>query len=501
MKDLPVIVLSDDDSDAPVRIKRRRLVKNGAIVKKNNVQDGKKQTSTNEYQTRKRVPLIVISDDDDDELDEPIAKKQKTHLKKPKNTINNDIQRSFLDNKKLLPITNNKASVQEFQNMGTSKTKKKDLCSDSKTPTWNLIDEETDEEFTEYDEHTSPFDKNNVLPITNKKPYGKDLQNTGNWTLEIYLTRKLMMMKIQKGIDCLWCCSQQHRRNVLCVWIWRHWKDIPLQNNVSRITLTRSDLLKPLIGVFGVKVVGCRGDFRQILPVIPNASRNDVIQEFADWILNIGNGNNDSKNVGESTVEFPDEMIIPESDDYVGSIIAETYPKLLQNLWNPTFFQERAILAPTHEMVDIINERMMALIPGEETIYESSDSVSLVDDDTNFDDSIYTTDFLNGIKMSGLPKHAIKLKIGTPVMLMRNIDQKAGLCNGTRLQVLRMGINVIEGKIISGGSVGKICAIPRMPRANTITGGVVFTKASILTWAVVRGTIKSQSNTDLKVCA
>ncbi|GKD06690.1 hypothetical protein Tco_1181664 [Tanacetum coccineum] len=38
MKDLPVIVLSDDDSDAPVRIKRRRLVKNGAIVKKNNVQ-------------------------------------------------------------------------------------------------------------------------------------------------------------------------------------------------------------------------------------------------------------------------------------------------------------------------------------------------------------------------------------------------------------------------------------------------------------------------------
>ncbi|GJY08030.1 replication protein A 70 kDa DNA-binding subunit B [Tanacetum coccineum] len=172
---------------------------------------------------------------------------------------------------------------------------------------------------------------------------------------------------------------------------------------------------------------------------------------------------------GESTVEFPDEMIIPESDDYVGSIIAETYPKLLQNLWNPTFFQERAILAPTHEMVDIINERMMALIPGEETIYESSDSVSLVDDDTNFDDSIYTTDFLNGIKMSGLPKHAIKLKIGTPVMLMRNIDQKAGLCNGTRLQVLRMGINVIEGKIISGGSVGKICAIPRLVITPTDT--------------------------------
>ncbi|GJY51738.1 ATP-dependent DNA helicase RRM3-like protein [Tanacetum coccineum] len=269
--------------------------------------------------------------------------------------------------------------------------------------------------------------------------------------------------------------------------------------------ICKSDPSEPSNRVFGGKVVLFGGDFRQILPVIPNASRNDVvhatinssylwqqctvmnlkvnmrlgtgktesekkeIQEFADWILNIRNGNIDSKNVGESTIEFPDEMIIPESDDYVGSIIAETYPKLLQNLWNPTFFQERAILAPTHEMVDIINERMMDMIPGEETIYESSDSVSLVDDDTNFDDSIYTTNFLNGIKMSGLPKHAIKLKIGTPVMLMRNIDQKAGLCNGTRLQVLRMGINVIEGKIISGGSVGKISAIPRMVITPTET--------------------------------
>ncbi|GJZ71530.1 ATP-dependent DNA helicase PIF1-like protein [Tanacetum coccineum] len=170
-------------------------------------------------------------------------------------------------------------------------------------------------------------------------------------------------------------------------------------------------------------------------------SEKKEIEDFANWILNIGNGNIDSKNEGESTVVFPDEMLIPKSDDYMGSIIDQTYPQLVQNLWNPTFFQERAILAPTHEMVDMINERLMGLIPGEETLYESSYSVSLADDDTNFDESIYTTYFLNGIKMAELPKYAIKLKIGTPVMLMRNIYQKVGLCNGTRLQVLRMGIN------------------------------------------------------------
>ena len=47
-------------------------------------------------------------------------------------------------------------------------------------------------------------------------------------------------------------------------------------------------------------------------------------------------------------------------------------------------------------------------------------------------------------------------------MCMRNIDQMAGLCNGTRLQVLRLGANIVEARIISGGCVGTICAILRM---------------------------------------
>ncbi|GKB01330.1 ATP-dependent DNA helicase PIF1-like protein [Tanacetum coccineum] len=243
----------------------------------------------------------------------------------------------------------------------------------------------------------------------------------------------------------------------------------------------------------------CRSDRSTILPVIPNSSRQDVvhatinssylwehctvlkltvnmrlgsgatdcerkeIQDFTDWILDIGNGNIGGKNDGESTVEFPNNMLIPESDDHVGSIIHETYPHLLQNLWNPEYFQERAILAPTHEMGDMINKHMLSLILGDEKIYESSDSVSVVDaDDTNFNLDLYTTYFLNTINVLGLPHHMLTLKIGTPVMCMRNIDQKAGLCNGTRLQILQMGINIIEGKIISGGKVGIICAIPRM---------------------------------------
>ncbi|GKD93271.1 hypothetical protein Tco_1373108, partial [Tanacetum coccineum] len=70
MKHIPVIVLSDDDSDAPMTIKCRRLVKNGATVKKNYVQveTNKRRSNETRYQRMKKTPIIIISDDDDDEL-------------------------------------------------------------------------------------------------------------------------------------------------------------------------------------------------------------------------------------------------------------------------------------------------------------------------------------------------------------------------------------------------------------------------------------------------
>nr|GFB01285.1 ATP-dependent DNA helicase PIF1-like [Tanacetum cinerariifolium] len=182
----------------------------------------------------------------------------------------------------------------------------------------------------------------------------------------------------------------------------------------------------------------------QILLVITNGGRQDIVNSTIN------------------TSYLWEKCIVLRDCDDVGAVIDDIYPDLLRNLWNPSFFQEKAILAPTHKMIEIINQRMLTMLIGNEKDYESSDSICLADEDSNFDDSIYTTEFINGLRMSGMPHHNIKLKIGTPIMLMRNIDQKARLCNGTRLQVLRWRNNIIEAKIISGGSVGRICTIPRM---------------------------------------
>lgn len=62
---------------------------------------------------------------------------------------------------------------------------------------------------------------------------------------------------------------------------------------------------------------------------------------------------------------------------------------------------------------------------------------------------------MNSIKISGLPNHSIRLRIGTPVMIIRNLDPTEGLCNGTRLQITQMGDHLIEAKFLTGTRVGE----------------------------------------------
>jgi ATP-dependent DNA helicase PIF1 len=80
--------------------------------------------------------------------------------------------------------------------------------------------------------------------------------------------------------------------------------------------------------------------------------------------------------------------------------------------------------------------------------------------DGNFYD-VLTPEFLNSLHTSGLPSHKIKLKIGTPVMLMRNIDQNQGLCNGTRLVITHLADHVIGGTIMCGKHKGHPVYLPR----------------------------------------
>ncbi|XP_076945765.1 uncharacterized protein LOC143616961 [Bidens hawaiensis] len=152
------------------------------------------------------------------------------------------------------------------------------------------------------------------------------------------------------------------------------------------------------------------------------------IKQFADWLLDIGQGNLGGPNDGEATISIPEDLLIKDSLDPMSDLIDFVYPSMLDRFNDLTYFPERALLDPLNDVVQEINDRMLAYFPGQEMEYLSSDSIDEVESvSEDFDPTLYSPDFLNGIKMSGMPNHRLLLKVGVPIMLLRNINQKKGI--------------------------------------------------------------------------
>jgi hypothetical protein len=73
---------------------------------------------------------------------------------------------------------------------------------------------------------------------------------------------------------------------------------------------------------------------------------------------------------------------------------------------------------------------------------------------------------LNKLFISGLPQHLILLKVGMPVVVMRNLYIEQGVCNGTQLLVSSIGEGFLIGRLISGPKFGSVVMIPKIKIHN-----------------------------------
>ena len=86
---------------------------------------------------------------------------------------------------------------------------------------------------------------------------------------------------------------------------------------------------------------------------------------------------------------------------------------------------------------------------GEEIVSISADSVDWeagADGDLN---EALPVEYLRSLDASGFPPGELRMKPGCPLILLRNLSPANGLCNGTRMVLLRATERVLEVRLES----------------------------------------------------
>ena len=237
--------------------------------------------------------------------------------------------------------------------------------------------------------------------------------------------------------------------------------------HLEALDRTLRDLLNEPEKPFGGKILILAGDFRQCLPVVRGAnqaqcvkatvkesdlwrnfeirsltenmrvraSNNEELKAFDEWTLSIGNGTANDEN---GRVTIPEKMFTQIKantkhdqtieEGCLKEFCKKIFPNLENNLSDPTWLEGRAILTSTNKEVDKINDLIESWVPGEAIRLSSADSL-----ENPMDVLRFNLEYLHVQCPNGFPRHNITLNPGMPLMLLRNLNPKEGLFNGTKL--------------------------------------------------------------------
>ncbi|XP_022846323.1 uncharacterized protein LOC111369069 [Olea europaea var. sylvestris] len=239
------------------------------------------------------------------------------------------------------------------------------------------------------------------------------------------------------------------------------WDEAPMVNRCAVETVDR--MFRDITDcnfLFGGKVVVLRGDFRQILPVVPKGKKEDIMKAslvfsnlwllylhlplvenmrvnldptFYDYLLRIGDETKPEHNC--RCIKLPNDTVLSFEDEITSlkNLIHHVFLDIEAYADNLHAMVDRVILTPTNECVDHINRILLIQIPVEIFTYY------------NFDEAIDKSEqsfqevFLNSLTSNGIPPHELNLKV---VMSFHECGSNVGddVCISLPLQlILRLG--------------------------------------------------------------
>ncbi|XP_031280234.1 ATP-dependent DNA helicase PIF1-like [Pistacia vera] len=188
------------------------------------------------------------------------------------------------------------------------------------------------------------------------------------------------------------------------------------------------------------------------------------LKTFDKWLLDIGEGRDVVED--ESYIQILEDLKIDEHTSHEEAIMNAVFPDLSTQINNIDYMRERerarAILTPKNETIHRLNDYITQSLPTDGKTYFSLDCTCKAAGISNDDEILYPTEFLNSMMCSDMPKHELHMKIGIPIMLLRNLNQYDGLCNGNKLIITHLEKWSIQAVIITGSNIRDIITIPRI---------------------------------------
>ncbi|KAG5236609.1 ATP-dependent DNA helicase [Salix suchowensis] len=242
------------------------------------------------------------------------------------------------------------------------------------------------------------------------------------------------------------------------------WDEAPRNNRYYFEALNRS--LRDILGQIGAD--NQHQLFENMRSSIDGLSYDEVeeISAFTKWILKIGDRELCDlpfcDDQDESLEKIPNGLQLSTFGDPIATMVLSIYPSIELPDLEPSYVRERAIVTPKNINVTEINNCILGITHGQQHIYLSTDSVEASCSDDDNINLLYPIEFINQLEFNGVPSHILVLKVGAPIMLLRNLSPMTGLCNGTRLIITQRVDRFIEAQIITGSNIGNRVFIPRI---------------------------------------
>ena len=110
--------------------------------------------------------------------------------------------------------------------------------------------------------------------------------------------------------------------------------------------------------------------------------------------------------------------------------------------YNLDTFRDRAILTIRNNTIAKINKAILTRLCGSLSTFYSTDSIEQNREEDYIE--LPPAELLQTFNPSSLPPLKLSLKVGAPVIVLRNLDPKEGLYNGTRIVITRLGRRCIK---------------------------------------------------------